>query len=620
MLAAMFTLTWTACDDEIKYTPAGAVEGAQVYFPTSVSSTINLSSTENSYQIPVMRVVTDAAMSVAVTATGGEGLYTVPSTVEFAQGEANAYLTLTYDPDVVGFDSFTDMTITLGSDTTPYGISTYEFSIGIPAPWVSLGNAKFSDTFLFDNTYDVELQQNELEPNRYRLVDPYSAGLKAEGYETQGDQSAYVEFTLLQPGDKINDVTITMDGLVYFPAYCTGFYNTSNGYNSNVDAHHPSDFTNYQDESYWTYSKVVQYEDDGTPGVVQLAPYYYMNGIGGWNYSLYDEIVTIVFPGFIIADYSVSLVYAGSYTDANGYNYALADVTLGADVEEVRLVLCGANEDPNAVVAGLADGSIEDYVSAKGSGEVRVKAAGNGSYQLVAVTFADGEAQEATVASFIHRAAAISPISDYVGQWMLTGVDYAAETPAQFRVPVTIAQVTEDSLTVSGAYPVAGFDDTFGLNYDKESGYVILQPQVVAPLMKGDTTLVVPFNMNESSFSTDETLTGQLDEEGNLLFGNTYGNEGNYDSFAYLLYTEEGASLVSYYSTYLTPYAMAAATQSFVSAGNAVQRMSGMKMQKVTETKKSVQPVAEHHLKVRYMNAAKERTVRTTAQPAAFIR
>ena len=62
----------------------------------------------------------------------------------------------------------------------------------------------------------------------YRLVDPYSQGLEAEGLSTHGDQSPYLTFQILKAGDMINKVKITTDGLVHFDAYCTGFYNTSN--------------------------------------------------------------------------------------------------------------------------------------------------------------------------------------------------------------------------------------------------------------------------------------------------------------------------------------------------------------------------------------------------------
>ena len=617
MLAAMFTLAWTSCDDDIEYTPAGAVQGAQVYFPSTVASTINLSSTENSYQIPVMRVETSSAMSVAVTATGGEGLYTVPSTVEFVQGEANTTLTITYDPDAIEFDSFTNMTIALGSDTTPYGISTYEFSIGIPAPWTSLGNATFSDAFLFANTYQIELQQNDLEPNRYRLVDPYSAGLEAEGYETKGAQSEYLEFSLLQPGDKIHDTTVTMEGLVYFPAYCTGFYNTSNDYNTNVDAHHPSDFTNFQNESYWTYSKVLQYSDDGKPEAVQLAPYYYMNNLGGWDNTQADGVVTIIFPGAVLADYSVSIAYTGSYTDPNGYNYALGNVTLGADVEEARVALAAADADVEVVAAGMIDESIE-YTSVEASGEVRLKAAGNGTYMMVVVSMAEGEAQEVAYTTFIHKATDVTPIEDYVGQWVFSGV-VNAQQPTPFNMPVTIAQVAEDSLTVTGSFPlIPGYTETFGLNYDTESGNLLFAAQELSPLQPGAQTLLVPMNLNESSFTTNETMTGQFDSEGNLVFSNTFGNEGSWDSFAILLSSEQGASLLAYFANTLAPYTEPAVQTK--SAVDSTLSISNLSLKRVSAKSVNAKEV-NLQISVRNMDNTAPKAIHATAQQAvAFMR
>ena len=56
-------------------------------------------------------------------------------------------------------------------------------------------------------------------------------------------------------------------------------------------------------------NKVLFYKEDGvTPGLIQIAPFFYMFGIGGWN-AVSAGNVFINFPGFEQKDYSVAVSY-----------------------------------------------------------------------------------------------------------------------------------------------------------------------------------------------------------------------------------------------------------------------------------------------------------------------
>lgn len=88
--------------------------------------------------------------------------------------------------------------------------------------------------------------------------------------------------------------------------------------------------------------------------------------------------------------------------------------------------------------------------------------------------------------------------------------------------------------------------------------------------------------MDEGTLSVEETITGKLDEFGGLSFYNTYGNEGNWNTFAYVLNSNSGVQLVSYYSSYVMPYTNAATTRSFGDTNNTLSlSKSGMKLVKV---------------------------------------
>lgn len=400
MLLLALPLAFTACGDDVEYSPADKPVNAQVYFPTTNGATVDLSKDKTSFDVTLMRAKTDEAITVPITATGGGSFFTIPTSVSFAQGVDKAVLSISYNPESLEYDAYSEIKLTIGDEsaTTPYGMAQYVFKAGIPAPWTSLGKATFSDAFLFANKYSVELQRNDLNPSLYRLVDPYSEGLTKEGFTSNGDQSPYVEFTLLKPGDKIGDVTITMEDLVYFPYYCTGFFNTSNDYNTNVDAHHPSDFSSLNSEAAWTFNRVLQYQADGTPAGVQLAPYYYMNGHGGWNNTQADGIITIIFPGASLKDYTINVEYKGRFTNVGGDNYAVADIQLGADVENAKVVMVEGN-DIQAAINGILDGSLEG-IEVSQSGSVNIPSTANGLCSIVAVGYGEGESQEVAYTSF----------------------------------------------------------------------------------------------------------------------------------------------------------------------------------------------------------------------------
>lgn len=400
MLLLSLPLAFSACGDDVEYSPADKPGNEQVYFPSTMPKQVNLKRDATSFEVTLTRVNTQEAIMVNLETEDKSGLFTIPTSASFEAGKDAAIITIGYDPEKLEYDKYLPISITVAdaSLTTPYGVSSYSFEAGIPSPFVSLGKATFSDAFLFENTYQVELQQNELDPSIYRLVDPYSEGLKKEGYTTEGAQSPYLTFKLLKIGDKVNDIEITQKDLVYFESACTGFFNTSNDYNKNVDIHHPSVFTKYQNESTWLHSNVLLYQKNGAPAAIQLAPYYYMEGIGGWDNSQKDGLITIIFPGVILKDYAINVEYNGRFTNVSGDSYAVANIQLGSDVENAKVVMVEGN-DIQAAINGILDGSLES-IEVSQSGIINIPSTANGLCSIVAVSYGEGESQEVGYTSF----------------------------------------------------------------------------------------------------------------------------------------------------------------------------------------------------------------------------
>lgn len=469
-LCAALAFAMGACTDEVGYTPATSPEGAQVYFPNTLASKIDLDINATSFNVQIGRAATDVT-TVNLTVTDESGLFTIPSSVSFAAGEKMANLTIIYDPATLEFDDYKEITIAVAdeSNKTVYGESSYSFKAGIPSPWTSLGMCTFSDLFLFGNSYQVELQQNDLDKNLYRLVRPYREGLSAEGYGgVTGSEQEYPEFRVLQPGDVWKEVNVTMSDLVAFADISTEWENSS--YGETVYLLHPSRFTSMADENYWTYSRVASYQENGLPAVIELAPYYYMFNVGGWNYTT-SPMVTIVFPGVVLLDASVEVAYTGLFTSVDEEVFAVADVTLGEDVEKAMVTLVPSSQ-VDAAVAGIIDGSIE-AIEMTASGEVKVPVpadAEEGKHAVVAVTFVGDEAQESASATFKYTPANAET-------WTQVGVGTYTYTAFFEGDDPNLSLFRSDSNPNRYKVEHWGYDVDFKFTYNAETGEVVVDDQ-----------------------------------------------------------------------------------------------------------------------------------------------
>ncbi len=374
---------YTFNSDKTNYTfyPADNTENMDV------TVTVNRSNTKGACTLPIIaEFVNEELLSGPASVTFEDGSATAEYVIHVAEdieigSSTKAYLTIDTTLVDIPYVAFPDSTLiksetathedTLKFEQQEIDYSLYQnrlaeyqlenvVTIEKDYNWESLGTAMFSDAFLFDyNPYNAEIQRAVENPNWFRLVAPYAQGLDDEEYPTQEGAQDYVKFRLLQQGEVVRGTTVDKDDLVYYDDFKTGWYSTS--YGAEVWALHPSRFTSMASTDFWIYNKVVEYQDDGTPAIVQLAPYYYMFGVGGWNYTKYDGVITIVFPGVEISDYSAEVVYAGLYTDVQDQQFVLADVTLGPDVDHAWVTVVPGKDNVQDAYSLLADGTITEY-------------------------------------------------------------------------------------------------------------------------------------------------------------------------------------------------------------------------------------------------------------------
>lgn len=399
--AGLLALTLGSCTSEYEY-DAAVAEGQQVYFSSSLASKVELSSTASSFTVPINRIKTDEALTVNLSLTDESKLFTAPTSASFLAGESSTNVTISYDPSNFSYDDFKNLvlTITDADYTTPYGASSYSFSAGVPSPWTSLGVGKFIDSFFYGEAIDLEIQQNDLNSNLFRVVNPYkqiSEEYAEAGYAVDTDaRSDYFEFTVMQAGQTLAGVTMTQSDLVYYSPVCTGIDVGWTG--GSVYLYHPAAFSSRQSEAYWTHNYVEAYQDNGLPGAVSIAPLYITAQGYGSDQSTVDDVIQIIFPGYELSDYSVEVAYTGAFIDTKENTYAMGNVKLGSDVEEAKVAVVEGN-DVEQALNDVLNGTVET-TSITESGDVKIECPYSGTCTMIAVSYAGGEPMDYGYATF----------------------------------------------------------------------------------------------------------------------------------------------------------------------------------------------------------------------------
>jgi len=88
---------FASCSDDDDYVPAVMPGNAQVYFSNAQESTVNIVEDQTEFDVLVLRQDTEGELTVNIQANDPSGIFTIPSTVTFADTEATANLHITYD-------------------------------------------------------------------------------------------------------------------------------------------------------------------------------------------------------------------------------------------------------------------------------------------------------------------------------------------------------------------------------------------------------------------------------------------------------------------------------------------------------------------------------------------
>ena len=505
ILALVATMGFTACSDDDDYQWA-TVSGNQVYFSNELSSSIEIPMSGSEFIVPISRVKTDEAITVNLAHTDTTGFYTVPSSVSFAAGETQANIVIGYDNTMMVYDKFIPDTIRITSTdlTSEYGLTSYAFSAGAFSPYKSIGKGTFVDNYYFGATLSCEILQNQEQKNVYRVMNPYRNGVVNA---SAGDD--YLEITIQPAGAVYKDVTLTRNDLVTYGDFNTGYHHSN--YDADIYLLYPSRFSANATEESWSYNRVVAWQEDGTPGQVQLAPYYYMFGVGGWNASQGDGNVYLYFPGFVVRDFSIEADFMGVLTAASGEPSAAIDVALGADATDVRAAVVSDAADEAEVAAQLLSGELEATALSDGTNFIPIAEGLTGKLKVVAIVVFEGEVKDGTTVGFEYFGGAANPwetvaTGDYIYTLFFGSEDNPQTDPGlelQYNADDDIYRITH-----------WGYDVDFSFTWDRSTNKVHVPSQFTGYVHSsyGEVYIAEADDQNPawevgSSFYDPETLT-----------------------------------------------------------------------------------------------------------------
>lgn len=216
---AALAFTLGACsDDEPKFNPAPAVPELPVFFSLENETNLEIYENTTSLEVPVYRKSAEGTLTVPVTVTvtpDADG-FSIPASVEFADGETEAIFDIALDMSKIKARTDYNVTLSIADGVeTPYYADKVTYKLNY-SPWELVtgtdknGNvvtkALFRDDIiaplygLDPVEYEVEMQANPVNTNIIRIVDPYGEAwpyLPAGAYDDS--EHHYMYFNISNP-------------------------------------------------------------------------------------------------------------------------------------------------------------------------------------------------------------------------------------------------------------------------------------------------------------------------------------------------------------------------------------------------------------------------------------
>ena len=276
VLAALFT----SCNKDNEGAIYNNQEGAGLSFSAPTLVAVEVPASNPVFEVEILRGNISGAASGNVTATlkvGETELSGVTvSGYNFADGQNSTTVSVNVSPLEVGVVGSLTLTIA-DADASVGGVKSTTMKVSKAYEWESLGKGAFVDNF-FGFVSEPEIMKAK-GYERYRVMAP------CEDYRLNPDPSDTWVASWSAPYIEL----WVEDGLVFFDKYFTG-QNYDGDKTTPIYAYHPSAFSDLNSPEFWQHNKFL------SDKVIQLAPYYYIDGVGGWNQTQKDGIVLIQLP------------------------------------------------------------------------------------------------------------------------------------------------------------------------------------------------------------------------------------------------------------------------------------------------------------------------------------
>lgn len=446
---AVLALGFSACTEEVEYNPAEVPTTAQVYFSNTNGAQIDLAKEARSFDIAVSRAVTGEAASIPVVVTADSLANTVfefPETVEFADTAATTTYTVTVkEGKELDFEVYHNITLAFDESlATPYGNSIYSFSVGVPAPWSEwkqIGTGTYYLSIYWGGThsglpiYYREYLLNDTDAQFYIPGIANSMNLTIEYNRQTGNCQVLPQYALTNT----NYGQVTVLDIPHYP-----FTNLSGTY-----------------EEYPCYY-------DAEKGLFTLNLAYVVCTLwdANTNGSFGNGVETFQLDGFKQYDYSFSMAFKGHYIDNDGNDNAVISTTKGLDVPQYLMTVVSADEDLDATVSGMLDGTVPCDTLTE-SGFVAYPIAESGEYVALAITFdAEGKVLEAYTEEFeFYLAGQENPwVSLGVATYTDDIMTPFMEEPQNYTYPVEVRENKDQP----GLFRVINPFEFFGADTSKE--------------------------------------------------------------------------------------------------------------------------------------------------------
>lgn len=456
-LVGLAAMTLASCSSSDDYEWA-KVSGPQVFFSDALPSQYEIDPEATSFDVPISRADASGSLTVNLTATSENPMYTVPASVTFADGQKEASIPVTYDPTAIEYGRYDNITISVSdaANGTPWGIQEFSFKAGVTdwgawQKWNSAGTADYTYTIYWDGV-DPDLpfvyRHNLIKPNLYQ----FKLSNWGSGVDVVWDYDEETGIVSVAPQFVTDNASY---GAVTVADYC--YYQT-------VVRETPT-------------TKPTGYFDKEQGILACPVSYYVSAGSFGSDYEY------IYIDGYVRADYTHTLSYAGIFTDANNGTFAVGNLTGGADVTTAKAVVMDASVDADAVADAIAAGDLEATDVEPGLIYVPIPEGLTGALQLITVVVVDGQVKSTGSAEFEYFGGGANPWKTlgegyFVDDVILPLFGYEAEP-----YPVVIEESTETPgvYRLKDMYSVlaAEFGETGGkgdiiVNADHADGVYIL--------------------------------------------------------------------------------------------------------------------------------------------------